>query len=90
MPRPKTEAGLSRFVRDLRAFVESARDEDSNADPETVRRVEKRLASLERELRRLRGRLRSRSYLQRPASYRPSTLGSTAATASISLWSACR
>ena len=40
MPRPKTEAELSRFIR----------DPDSAADPETVRKAEERLASLEREL----------------------------------------
>ena len=50
MPRPKTEAELLRFIRDLEAFIKSARDEDTAADPETVREVEEWLASLEREL----------------------------------------
>lgn len=45
---------LLRFIRDLEAFVGSARDEDSAADPETVRRATERLASLERELRLMR------------------------------------
>lgn len=56
---PKTEVELLRFIRDLGAFDESARDEGSTTDPETVRNVEVRLASLKRELRRLRD-------LQRP------------------------
>ena len=51
---PKTEAELLRFIRDLEAFVKSARDEGSTTDPEIVRNAEARLASLERELRRLR------------------------------------
>lgn len=40
MPCPKTKAERSRFIRDLQAFLESARDEDGNADPETFRKVE--------------------------------------------------
>ena len=58
MSLPKTEAELLRIIRDLGAFVASARNEDSAADPETVRRATERLASLERELTRLRDRQR--------------------------------
>lgn len=46
MSRLKTEAELLRFIRDLGAFVESAREEDSAADPEAVRRAKERLVSL--------------------------------------------
>ena len=54
MPAPDRETVLLRFIRDLEAFVESACDLDSAADPETVRKAEERLASLERELRLMR------------------------------------
>ena len=54
MSLPKTEAELSRFIRDLEAFVASARDKGSAAEPKTVRKATERLTSLERELRRLR------------------------------------
>ena len=48
--RAPPEAGLLRFSRDPETFLESVRDPDSAADPETVRKAEERLASLEREL----------------------------------------
>ena len=51
MARPETEAELLRFIRDLQAFIESAHDPYSAADPETVRKATERLATLERELR---------------------------------------
>ena len=54
MARPKTEAELLRFIRDLQAFIDSARDPYSAADPETVRKATERLATLERELRLMR------------------------------------
>ena len=54
MPAPDRETVLLRFIRDLEAFVESACDPDSAADPETVQKAEERLASLERELRLMR------------------------------------
>ena len=54
MPAPDRETVLLRFIRNLEAFVKSARDEGSAADPETVRKATERLASLEWELRRLR------------------------------------
>ena len=59
VPRPKTEAELLRFIRDLETFLESARDPNSAADPKAVRKAEERLASLERPPRRLRERRRS-------------------------------